>query len=189
MKKQKGYSWMNKGLKVKNTKKYGGGVFATRNIAKNEILAIFGGFIMTLKAELELPSSIRDLAHQIHDQFVIGIKTPSDKQLVDNFNHSCSPNAGFKGQIFLVAMRKIRKHEEVTFDYAMVLSNPVNSPPYKLSCLCGSKICRKVISGDDWKNLNLQKKYDGYFQYYLQEKIKNPKKKLYILPKDFYDTK
>jgi SET domain-containing protein len=180
---------MNSGLKIKSTKRYGEGVFATRNIDKNEMLAIFGGHIMTLEAEEKLPRSIRDLAHQIHDQFVIGIKNPHDKQLVDNFNHSCNPNAGFKGQIFLVAMRKIRKNEEVTFDYAMVLSNTVKNPPYNLNCLCNLKNCRKIISGDDWKRPDLQKKYDGYFQYYLQEKIKKPKKKLYVLPKDFFDTK
>lgn len=177
MKKQKGYSWLHEGLGVQKTPYYGKGIFALKNIKKGTVLAIFGGYVMTLKEEKKLSRSIRDLAHQIHSQFVIGIKDKKEKQLVDNFNHSCEPNAGFKGQIFLVAMRNIKKGEEVTFDYAMVLSDDSNQEPYKLRCLCGSKKCRKTIDTEGWRTPALQKKYKGYFQYYLSEKIDEEKRK------------
>lgn len=88
------------------------------------------------------------------------------------FNHSCDPNSGFKGQMFLVAMRNIKKGEQVTFDYAMVLSKAKNVSFYKIKCFCGSKNCRGYVTEDDWKKPELQKKYDGYFQWYLQDKIK-----------------
>jgi len=95
-------------------------------------------------------------------------------EVASYFNHSCNPNAGFKGQIFLVAMRNIRKGEQITFDYGMVLHEIKNlDKQYKLKCYCGSKKCRRFITFNDWKKPELQKKYFGYFQLYLQEKLIN----------------
>lgn len=45
------------------------------------------------------------------------------------------------------------------------------SSKFELKCKCGSKNCRKIIRGDDWKIKKLQKKYKGYFSDYLQKKI------------------
>ena len=172
MKSQRPFSWLNPKLEVKNTDKYGKGVFAIKKISKSEILAMFGGYVMTLKEEENLPESIKDLAHQIDDNFVLGINNPEERQLVDSFNHSCEPNAGFNGQIFLVAMRNIEENEEISFDYAMTLGG-IN--PYQLNCLCEKSNCRKIITNSDWKLPTLQQKYAGYFQWYLEEKIKKLK--------------
>lgn len=170
--KKKMYSWLNPNLKVKETKLYGGGVYSLTNIKKDTLLAIFGGYVMTAKEESKLPSLIKDLAHQIHENFVLGIKNVKKIQDSDMFNHSCNPNAGFNGQIFLVSLKNIHKGEQITFDYAMVLHKSRGVKTYKMKCLCGSKNCRGVITDKDWKNKNLQEKYKGYFQYYLEEKIK-----------------
>ena len=80
---------------------------------------------------------------------------------------------GFKGQIFLVAMRDIKPGEEATFDYGTVLHESPDAPRYTLGCKCGASSCRGTITENDWKNPVLQKKYKGYFQYYLAEKISN----------------
>lgn len=40
------FSWMNPKLEVREIKNYGKGVFARKNINKNELLAIFGGHVM-----------------------------------------------------------------------------------------------------------------------------------------------
>jgi len=158
-------------LEVGKTTKYGKGVFAKGKFKKDEIITVFGGYIMSRKDELLLPSSINDNGIFISDDIVLGIKKKSEIEIASYFNHSCSPNSGFKGQIFLVAMRDIEKGEEITFDYAMVLHKSKNLPPYKMKCFCLSKDCRKIVSDSDWKNKYLQKKYKGYFQFYLQEKI------------------
>lgn len=87
-------------------------------------------------------------------------------------NHSCDPNAGFNGQIFMVAMRDIKKDEEIVYDYAMLMhANKRSNSYFKMKCKCGSKMCRGFITENDWKISELQKRYDGYFQWYLQEKI------------------
>lgn len=42
---------------------------------------------------------------------------------------------------------------------------------YKIKCSCGQKNCRRIITGKDLQNKTLQKKYQGYFSRYLQDKI------------------
>lgn len=170
--KKRTFSWMNPKLEVRDTEKYGKGVFAKENLVKDDVLAIFGGYIMTLDEENSLPETIKDLAHQISEGFVIGINDPNDMQSVDFFNHSCDPNAGFHGQIFLAAIRDINIDEQICFDYAMTVGG---DGPYSLKCLCGSENCREVITNTDWKKPELQEKYKGYFQWYLEKKINKNK--------------
>ncbi len=168
---RKTFSWINPNLKVAKAGKKGKGVYASKRIKRDELLAVFGGYIMSLKEESMLPEEIGDLAHQIHENFVIGIRSKYQIQPVDFFNHSCDANAGFNGQIFLVAIRDIQAGEEVVFDYAMVLHRSKGVANYNMKCFCGSVKCRRVITDLDWKNKLLQKKYKGYFQYYIEKKI------------------
>jgi uncharacterized protein len=171
---------MNPKLEVLDTPKYGKGtkgVFAVKNIKKNEVLAVFGGYIM--KA-VNTQSSVfygDDYSLQISEDFILGPIKKSEVSNADYFNHSCEPNAGFKGQIFLVSMKDIKKGQEITFDYAMVLQKMKNVKFYKMKCLCGTKECRKLITENDWKLKKLQKKYNGYFQFFIQDKINKIKNK------------
>lgn len=162
------FSWMNPDLEVRETGKYGKGVFAKKDIKKGELLAIFGGYIVKIKDELE------DSGIQISEDFVL---TSLDHlEATDFINHSCNPNSGIKENLFLISMCKIKKGEQVTFDYAMCLYSKTKKENYKINCLCGSKNCRKIITSNDWKKKELQKKYNGYFQWFLQEKINKLKK-------------
>jgi uncharacterized protein len=70
-----------------------------------------------------------------------------------------------------VAMREIQIGEQVTFDYAMCLYRKNEDEAYVFDCHCGSKNCRGQITDEDWKIRNLQDRYRGYFQWFLQEKI------------------
>ncbi|HEU0080455.1 MAG TPA: SET domain-containing protein-lysine N-methyltransferase [Candidatus Paceibacterota bacterium] len=163
------FSWINPKLQVIDKGELGKGVKTGEPIKKGEKVAVFGGYIFTVQEEQELPPGMNDYAHQISDEFVMGIMDESQIQPVDFFNHSCEPNVGFKGQIFLVAMRDIVAGEEICFDYAMVLSAKI--PPYPVKCFCGQKTCRGTLSYDDWKLPRLHEKYKGYFQPYLEDKI------------------
>lgn len=163
-------SWMNPKLEVRNTDKYGKGVFAKEDLKKGETLAIFGGYILTLDEEKKLEEKYRDGGLQIDENYVISSKDHLES--TDFFNHSCQPNAGFKGQNFLVSMKKISKNQQVTFDYAMCLFSKTKEDHYAFSCECGSKKCRKEITSRDWKIKDLQIKYQGYFQKFLEDKLK-----------------
>jgi len=161
-------SWFNSKLETRKTPGAGIGVFAKQDIQKNEVLAVFGGHVMTIEEEAKLPIKIRDYSLQISENLVIGITKQEDIGLPEFFNHSCEPNAGFDGQIFLVSMRNIQLDEQVTFDYAMTIGGKES---YGLDCLCGLKTCRKKITNNDWKKKALQKKYSGYFQWYIAKLI------------------
>lgn len=169
------FYWLNPKIEPKNTDSKGMGLIATKKIFKDERILVIGGYIMTVDEESKLPGKCSDNGVQIDEELVISISKNSEYGGFNFLNHCCSPNAGFKGQIFLVAMRDINKGEEVTIDYAMVLHKAKVGPRYKLECLCNELKCRKVITDEDWKNEILQKKYKGYFQYFIQEKINKQK--------------
>lgn len=163
------FSWMNPSLVVREGP-LGKSVFASSPLAKDERLAVFGGFVMTLDEERHLPEEIRDLAHQIDDDLVIGIRQMSQIQPVDHFNHSCEPNAGFRDQITLVAMHDIPGREEVTFDYAMTVAGS-SGGGYRLKCRCGTALCRGMVTDADWRDPALQHRYSGYFNPHVQRRI------------------
>jgi hypothetical protein len=69
----------------------------------------------------------------------------------------------------VVALEDIQIGEEISYDYAMSDSDAYD----EFVCECKSSNCRKLVTGKDWTKPNLQKKYDGFFSSYLQQKIKN----------------
>ncbi len=165
------FSWSLPSLVLKKTNK-GNGLFTTETIIKDEKVIIFGGYVMTLEEEKHLPRTMQDLAHQIDEFFVLGARELGEVQKTDNVNHSCEPNCGFEGQIFLVAMRDIFPDEEITFDYAMVLRGTnENDLSYEVPCLCESKSCRGMITANDWMIPELQIKYKSYFQPHIKKHI------------------
>jgi SET domain-containing protein len=169
---------MNPSIEVKDTEKYGKGIFATKNIKKDEVLIVMGGYIFDIEDENHLNDFNCDKPIEISEDFSLCPIEPSDMDLMPQHyvNHSCNPNTGFKGSQFMVAMRDIQSGEEVLYDYAMIIaSNPKSTEYFKMDCLCGAPNCRKVIDEEGWKNPKLQERYAGYFQWYIEEKIKKLK--------------
>ncbi len=82
-----------------------------------------------------------------------------------------------KDRYFLLQCEKFGGGEEITLDYGMVLYQSKYAKRYKIKCKCDAKNCRGFITDNDWKIPELQKRYDGYFQWYLQEKINKLKAK------------
>ena len=148
------------------------GVFCREPIAKDEILALWGGKIFSA-AELDpsMPSFTQQVL-QIEDGFYISapVMEPSDC-----FNHSCEPNAGLSGQIGLIAMRDIAVGEEICLDYAMCDGSDYDV----FECVCGSPNCRHHISGKDWALPELWARYEGYFSPYLQRRIRKLKQEVH----------
>lgn len=56
-------------------------------------------------------------------------------------NHSCEPSAAIIGTKTVLALRDIRRDEEITIDYSMTDADPF----WEMECKCGSKKCRKII--------------------------------------------
>ncbi len=85
----------------------------------------------------------------------------------DFINHSCQPNLGFLGDINLVALRDIAAGEELAFDYSMSDSSSYD----EFECHCQAPECRGKVTGQDWREPELQARYRGHFSGYLQRKI------------------
>jgi uncharacterized protein len=176
------HSWLHPGLEKRKSDTQGWGVFSGVDIRKGERLAIFGGKIMLIDEMYQIPEEMQRYTMQIEDRFVLGPAgtIPED---TDFFNHSCDPNSGFKGQVFLVAMRDIIAGEEITFDYGMTVSESVGSDMiFKMDCACGSPRCRKKITEQDWMLPELQVRYKGYFSPYIQDKIEKLNENSFGMP-------
>jgi hypothetical protein len=81
-------------------------------------------------------------------------------------NHSCDPNAGLKGTRTFVAMRAIRKGEEITFDY----STSEEDPFWHMHCRCGAPCCRKIIRSIEFLPPTLFRKYRQFIPSYLRRR-------------------
>lgn len=164
-------SWMDPRLEKRSSETEGSGIFATGDIKKDERVAIFGGKVMLIDEMYQIPPELMRYTMQIEERFILGPACDHAED-TDFFNHSCEPNCGFSGQVFLVAMRDIAAGEEITFDYAMTVSESVGSDMvFSMDCACGSPRCRRTITEQDWMLPELQERYRGYFSPYIQTKI------------------
>ncbi len=154
-------------IEIRDDTLAGRGVVAVEDIAKDEIVAIKAGNIIT-RGELEQATrDAGDMALQIDDDFYIAPRSPDEiLDMSVMINHSCDPNVGFRGQVVYVAMRDIEAGEELCHDYAMERSDD-----YELECHCGSALCRGKVTGDDWKLPELQQRYGDYFSIYIRNKF------------------
>ncbi len=171
------HSYMSDKVKVAASGINRKGVFAVKPLKKDDAIAVWGGYIITDKEFAALSrkdfKNIEDYATRIADNFYLVSCKKGGLEDDDFFNHSCSPNAGIKGHIMMVAMRDISAGEEITYDYAMTDADF----DYGFDCRCGQKNCRKRVTTSDWKIPALQRRYKGYFSWYIQEKINKLKKR------------
>jgi uncharacterized protein len=150
---------------------HGRGLFAKSAISKGEIAVIKGGYVLTKAQRDAIAKETGPSDIQISEGLFVGPSTAAEREGgMMHLNHSCEPNLGMQGQIVFVALRDIEQNEELTLDYAMM-----DDEPDEMRCSCGAGSCRGTISGFDWKKPEIQKKYDGYFSWFIQRRIDAPK--------------
>lgn len=161
------HRWVTKKVKAFNSPIDRLGTIAVEAVSKGELVAILGGIVVPTSDIYKYREKIgSDVGVQIGDNFFICPTNREELKITGVFNHSCEPNTGSGGSIELIAIKDIMPGEELTFDYAF---HETNFKPFK--CKCGSANCRKIITPDDWKNPELQKKYGQYFAPYLRRKF------------------
>lgn len=129
------------------------GVFAKRDFRKGEFILEFRGKIYSRKDNPRGFNAKVNHYMQVGPDAYIG-----PVQTVDNYvNHSCNPNARIKIESApgLFAIRKIKKGEEITFDY----STTMIEEDWEIRCNCGSKVCRGKIQDFRYLPKAFQKKY------------------------------
>lgn len=141
-------------------------VVAIEPITAGSLIAVFGG-VRVSGAELLARSAETSLGRvtlQIdEDAFLVSTR----ESAADWINHSCDPNAGLRGRVELVAMRRIDRNEEITFDYATSDGSPYD----EFECRCGAPACRRRVCANDWKRPELWTRYRDHFSPYLARRI------------------
>lgn len=154
---------------IKESIDFGKGAFAAKDIEKGEIIAIYNGEEVN---RAEIHRRIVEGLERADDPLQIGDDLFLD---IDNdayyFNHSCEPNAGLRGQKELIAIKNIKKGEEITFDYSTTVGKNVTD--WTMNCACGSANCRKTIGNILTVQKDQIKKYyeAGTLQDYIRKQI------------------
>jgi len=122
-------------VKIKDSNIEGKGVFANRDFKKGEIVVKYNLKPLT-KEEFQNLSEKEKHYTDFHDGRYWLFQIPERY-----VNHSCNPNTN-PDQINRqdVAIRNIKKEEEITIDY-----RKDNVPGLNMKCNCGSKSCKGVI--------------------------------------------
>jgi len=128
--------------------KVGYGVFATRRIARGEIV-VRGEeratrIVTREHVERTWNRADRDIFYRYAYPLGKGVYVFWDRDPAGwaPQNHSCDANTGFRG-LDIVALRDIYKDEELTLDYATYCDE--HATPFE--CICGSPKCRGRITG------------------------------------------
>jgi uncharacterized protein len=161
-------------VEMRNSATEGVGSFATAPIKNGEVVIIWGGGVIVTEEEFKkgFAAGLYQPESAIHfDENHKWVTLASEPDLEDAaINHSCDPNLWFANGWPLVARRDIAAGEELTFDYATGETYSLHS-----ICKCGSKNCRKNITGQEWQNPNFQKIYLSHFNPYIQGLIDKQK--------------
>jgi uncharacterized protein len=157
---------------------HGIGLFAARTIAKGTVIGRETGFIherfyawFTWREFERFDRPLQRKVRQICTLEPDGFYAPLDFDLLPTcwyMNHSCAGNIGFNRGEDFVAIRRIRSGEELTYDYGLVETDPRT----RWHCSCGRKLCRGVVTGNDWKEPGLQRRMGGYFHPYVRNTLR-----------------
>jgi hypothetical protein len=163
-------SWVTpKAAKGSKSNIAGRGLIAVEAIGRDEVVAVKGGHIVSTATLQSLPDRLQNSDVQITDDLHLAAMTDDEYESVMVFlNHSCEPNVGFGGNTVLIAMRDIEAGEELTTDYALF-----DDYDGSMECHCGRPLCRGRIDGRDWRRIDLQERYRGYFSWYLERRIQD----------------
>ena len=145
---------------VKNSKIHGSGVFAKKNIKKNQkIIEYIGEKISRREGDKRSEKRLKkylnsSLTGSVYI-FELDKKYDIDGSPLYNkaryINHSCNPNCEVdikNNQIWISSIKNIKKGAELSYDYGYSF----NKEDFKDHvCKCGSKNCIGfIISSDDW---------------------------------------
>lgn len=161
-------SYISPKAEVRESPIHGRGLFAREAFAEGELVCVKGGYVFGRETLRAMPAWYRAAEIQVAEDLFIGPLAEDEREGSMIFsNHSCEPNIGVRGQIVFVALRPVAAGEELTHDWATT-----DDDDYELECLCGANLCRRRITGRDWRRADLQEKYRGFFSSHLEEKIR-----------------
>jgi SET domain-containing protein len=135
---------------------HGRGVFAATKIRKRTVVIEYKGQRASWDEAMERPDSDPDdPAHtflfELDDGRVIDARVRGNAARW--INHSCDPNCKTfedeDGRVFIEAKRKIRKGEELCYDYRLIVEGRLTKRERaQYVCRCGAAKCRGTMLDD-----------------------------------------
>lgn len=168
-------SWIDPRLGVAESLINGKGIFTNAVIKKNELLMVFGGYVVKSENLDERKYRLQTAFPIEVDTFLVLPVSDSEDTVDEYLNHSCNPTAWLTDEITVVARKDIKAGEEITLDAATWDMDPEWLFSENGLCYCNDSECRKTLSPTDYKNPILQKKYAGHFSPYIQKRIDEDK--------------
>lgn len=182
MKEYRKKSWIDPRIEIRSSPIHGKGMFAVAPIEKGEVVVIWGlpqTYLSKDDAERAAEKGRAEgkcvLVGQLDEdlftveEMVISGTSARGTDITDFMNHSCNPNVWHEDEVTLTARRDIKPNEELTLDYALDEADEDFVKPWE--CICGSPLCRKRITGKDWRIPELQKRYRGHFTPLINKRI------------------
>ena len=155
--------WLHPGVEVRRSPVAGVGLFAKTAVPAGTVVSRLGGRLVS-SAELSrlLESADQDPERRYVNTITVdeGLHLVLPQWSLNGYgNHSCDPNLWWVDAYTLVARRDIAPGEEVTNDYA----TSTMSAEFAMECRCGSSLCRRWITGDDWRLPHLERQYGEHW--------------------------
>tara|TARA_Y100000590_G_C15738667_1_gene1019472 strand:- start:2112 stop:2591 length:480 start_codon:yes stop_codon:yes gene_type:complete len=152
----------------KKSRTHGFGLFANKNIKKNQKIIQYIGNKISKKEGDRIADKHLNLAKKNKKNgqvyiFELNKRFDIDGNVKENYakyiNHSCDPNCEVEiinNQIWIIAIKNIKKNNELTYNYGY----SYDTDYYEHVCKCGSKKCiGYILDEDSWdkikKNINL----------------------------------
>ena len=132
-------------IEVKTISEGFNGVFAGEFIPRGATIARDGGVVVS---SIEDVLSDKNYVALIDDGLWLAPRDYEQLEPIFFLNHSCESNVARYGGLVYVAKRDIAPGEQVTIDYAPLISG---FRDWKMKCLCGSPVCRGDITSQDWQ--------------------------------------
>ncbi|MCB1227864.1 MAG: SET domain-containing protein-lysine N-methyltransferase [Verrucomicrobiales bacterium] len=164
---------------IRNSSIHARGIFAAQDLRKGQAVMQYIGERITKEESERRSIALIEKAQTtgegavyifaLNDEWDIdGAEIGNDAKLI---NHSCDPNCEAlieDDEIWIYALRKIRKGEELSYNYGFDLETWEDHP-----CQCGSKRCVGfIVAEEHWKKL--KKKMEKR----LEKALKDKKKRL-----------
>ena len=149
---------MSPKVEIRESAIHGRGMFAASPLTAGEVVVVWGGALVYVEAA-ELARAEGKLVMQLDDNLYSVEERGEDRTYF--MNHSCDPNVWMTDAVTLAARRSIPTGEELTVDYALFEAAEDFTAAWE--CACGSNVCRKQVTGRDWRRPALQERYVGHF--------------------------
>ena len=168
--------WIDPRVEIRQSPIQGKGMFASAPIKQGEVVNIWGGTLLLTEEDIAGDQAKEWRAKgyvwaTIGEGLYLAALLNEDEEDLTNFiNHSCDPNVWMKDEVTLVTRRDIVVGEELTIDYAMGEGTEEWVGPWE--CRCGSELCRGRYTGSDWRQKELQERYQNHFSPFICERIR-----------------